>query len=713
MADLTQQYLDILRGYGVDTSTLQYADPAKLKRIVDQTRQASDTGGGAMAVGQQAAQQAAKDVIGGTTPRIGLEDLLKEAHTGPDLPAPGPSIASETVLPMSPAPLQSVEDVEKRMYRPRLQDKVQPATAPELQPGTFDHLPAFEPAEDLVRKAMTGPSITPGPSEASETVLPMSAAPKMANVDEAAPYALSEMDPDKIKARQSQLGETLRPSRTPMQFGGELQGSMPQQSSAMQNALEDPAMSELLKKRYEQPLPAASMAEVDVPEDSEVPREGLLSRLGNAAKANPDIALAGMEGIGSLLANIGAGRAQKAADQTQRQGMARSNLVSALTGGKVRPGVAEEAPQMGLLGRVGQAVGTAGKLGREVSEERFERGFKEEEMGRKYDVKEAEVERRVADDVRKMMLAVGKNKLTDAQAKKHLADITRNMTAEERMLYTTKWNERAAFAGILLKQKAQTLAENQFNHLVDKDNRGLDVKEAYLDLKVKDQKALQGRWEKEFGLDEDALKIENKRADAYVQSQQTAAAKVLLQEKADDRKAAAALRGIIKSELNGDVLKGFMNAERGTYRVYNGLQAAWSNYQKDPTSANMNGIFNMYQQLFDPATVREGDLELQKRGQGVFAEVAAAIQRTGGQGFVLSQGTIDDMKSVADEFYSKMLKQEAENLNGYITEFVEPDDGAALRRYYGKLWNTTIGETTTGEATTGEGAGDSFVKENF
>jgi len=36
MADLKQQYLDILRGYGVDTSTLQYTDAAKLKRIVDQ-----------------------------------------------------------------------------------------------------------------------------------------------------------------------------------------------------------------------------------------------------------------------------------------------------------------------------------------------------------------------------------------------------------------------------------------------------------------------------------------------------------------------------------------------------------------------------------------------------------------------------------------------------------------------------------------------------
>jgi hypothetical protein len=240
----------------------------------------------------------------------------------------------------------------------------------------------------------------------------------------------------------------------------------------------------------------------------------------------------------------------------------------------------------------------------------------------------------------------------------------------------------------------------------------LSVKEAYLELFGKDQDALQKRWEKEFRLDEDALKIEGRRADAYVQAQQTAAAKVLLLEKADDRKAAAALRGLIKSELNGDALKGFMNPERGTFRVYNGLQAAWSNYQKDPTSANMNGIFNMYQQLFDPATVREGDLELQRRGQGVFAEVAATIQRVGGQGFVLSQGTIEDMKSVADEFYAAMLDQEAENLNGYITEFVEPDDGAALRRYYGRLWNTTIGEATTGEATTGE-AGDSFVEANY
>ena len=195
MADLTQQYLDILRGYGVDTSTLQYADPAKLKRIVDQTRQAPDTGGGAMAVGQQAAQQAAKDVIGGTTPRQGLEDLLKEAHTGPSITQAG----SDAALPMSEVPAmsaprelairqdpggpQSQGDINQptslgvktstATLRPDTVTGEVPAPGMELQPGIYDHLPAYEPTEDLITKAMTGPTIK---QAASDTVLPMSEA---------------------------------------------------------------------------------------------------------------------------------------------------------------------------------------------------------------------------------------------------------------------------------------------------------------------------------------------------------------------------------------------------------------------------------------------------------------------------------------------------------------------------------------------------------
>ena len=699
MADLTQQYLDILRGYGVDTSQLQYADPAKLKRIVDQTRQAPDTGGGAMAVGQQAAQQAAKDVIGGTTPRKGLEDLLKEAHTGPDLPAPGPSMASETLLPTDQPPLQSVEDVEKRMYRPR-QSRVQPAPAPEMQPGIYDPLtegPAYEPTEDLVRKAMTGPSITPGPSMASETLLPTSPAPKMANVDEAPPYALSEMDPDKIKARQSALGETLRPSRTPMQITGKVQ--------------ED----------------TAAMPMVDVPEDSEVPKEGLLSRLGNAAKANPDIALAGMEGIGSLLANIGAGRAQKAADQTQREGMARSNLVSALTGGKVRPGVAEEAPQMGLLGRVGQAVGTAGRLGREVSQERFERGFKEEEMGRKYDVKEAELDRKIADDARKLAELARKEKLDEARIENWIAKNTLGMDRNAVARYRAEIYAKLGEGRLELDVAKFEQGQKEFNELLKFRERGMTIDEAMLDLKESEQDHAFEYALKEFGLDERRVAALEKNAATAVNRANAYAEQVAI--------AAMAARGEQKREvrkmvdgLDGKQLNRMMDPKQGTAAIMQGLQAAYKDFEVDPNTANMNAVFQMYQRLFDPATVREGDLAIQKEGQGALLNIMAQVERIQGGGFVLAKETIENMKGVADRYYATALNSANNKLDSYINTMVlGPDDGSrmpedirqaeALRNYYNAVW--TFDPTQT-QVRTGEGAtrnvnqaADDFVNSEF
>ena len=649
MADLTQQYLDILRGYGVDTSTLQYADPAKLKRIVDQTRQAPDTGGGAMAVGQQAAQQAAKDVIGGTTPYKGLEDLLREAHTGPDLPAPGPSIASETVLPMS-------------------------------------------------------------------------AAPKMANVDEAAPYALSEMDPDKIKARQSALGETLRPSRTPMQFGGELQGSMPQQSSAMQNALEDPAMSELLKKRYEQPLPAASMAEVDVPEDSEVPREGLLSRLGNAAKANPDIALAGMEGIGSLLANIGAGRAQKAADQTQRQGMARSNLVSALTGGKVRPGVAEEAPQMGLLGRVGQAVGTAGKLGREVSQERFERGFQEEEMGRKYDVKEAELDRKIASDAGRLREIARKEKLDEARIEKWIAQNTLGMDKNDIARYRAGVYETLGLRAADLAEEKFSQDKFEFDELMSLKGDKLALAQKIQSFDEGDTNRMYALSLDEFALDErrvDALEakgeVDKQRAEAYARSVSIAE----ITAGADRRKALqATIRNLDKAELAE-----MMDPKQGALKVVNGLNSAYKDYQTGANQANMNAVFQMYQRLFDPATVREGDLSIQREGQGMLLSLLATLERNTTGGFVLATSVIDNMEKIAQRYRASMQASAENKLDNYLNEIylgktpTEQDIAEAeqIRNYYNAVWNfdPTKTQVRTGETTTGEDAGDSFVKKAY
>ena len=474
-------------------------------------------------------------------------------------------------------------------------------------------------------------------------------------------------------------------------------------------------------------LSQPEMAEVDVPEDSEVPKEGLLSRLGNAAKANPDIALAGMEGIGSLLANIGAGRAQKAADQTQREGMARSNLVSALTGGKVRPGVAEETPQMGLLGRVGQAVGTAGRLGREVSQERFERGFKEEEMGRKYDVKEAELNRKIADDARKLAELARKEKLDEARIENWIAQNTLGMDRADIARYRAEMYAKLGEGRLELDVAKFEQGQKEFDELLKFRERGMTIDEALLDLKESEQDHAFKYALKEFGLDERRVAALEKNADTAVSRANAYAEQVSI--------AAMAARGEQKREvrkmvdgLDGKQLNRMMDPKQGTAAIMQGLQAAYKDFEVDPNTANMNAVFQMYQRLFDPATVREGDLAIQKEGQGALLNIMAQVERIQGGGFVLAKETIENMKGVADRYYATALNSANNKLDNYIdTMVLGPDDGSrmpedirqaeALRNYYNAVWtfDPTQTQVRTGEEPTRnvDQAADDFVNSEF
>ena len=653
MAQLRQQYLDILQGYGVDPAGLRSATDAQLKRILQQTAQGRDIGG-EMASGAAAGQQAAKDVIGGTTPVQSLESLLAAAHTG----APTASQAAPAAdLPMSQATPTAL-DRDLRIRGDRTSMAVT-GRSQEPTPVSTPLVPGWQPTEELVAEQHTLPA---GKRVAAETAdLPMSEA-TVQSIEQVEPRKEFGPTHSEYAAETERLGQLMKPDRTPMAITGRLQEPTPVSTPLV----DEPA------------LPAA-------------PKQGILSRIGQYAKENPDIALAGMEGVGNLLANIGAARGQRKADEATQQGMARSNLISALTGGRVRPAVAEETPEMGLLGRVGQAVGTAGKLGREVEQERAARGFKEEEMQRKYDIKEAEVERKVADDVRKMMLAVGKNKLTDAQAEKVLADITLDMTAEDRKLYTTKWRERAEFAGLLVKQQAQSLAEQKWADQKVLQEQGQRLDQAYFDLSKEHKQELWQKWADELNIDKDRVKIDEDRAETYANQVKNEGEKIALQRAGEDRKRRREVMNIVKNNLNGDVLKKFMGSERGAFNTYQGLMAAWSDFESKPTSANMNGVFNMYQQLFDPATVREGDLELQRRGQGAFADAFAAGQRLFGEGFVLEQETIEEMKQVADMYYNDALEKERVKLDSYLEKFVAPEDAASIRAYYNTIWGAPQG----------------------
>jgi len=115
------------------------------------------------------------------------------------------------------------------------------------------------------------------------------------------------------------------------------------------------------------------------------PDVSLLSRMGGYAKDNPELIAQIAQLGGGLVANYAQGKAQEKADKTTGQRVARSNLISALSGGKIRPGVAEEvADSGGLLTTIGQVVQGGGKIaenemGRRLAEETRLRGEKMED----------------------------------------------------------------------------------------------------------------------------------------------------------------------------------------------------------------------------------------------------------------------------------------------------------------------------------------------
>jgi len=341
MADLTQQYLDILRGYGVDTSQLQYADPAKLKRIVDQTRQAPDTGGGAMAVGQQAAQQAAKDVIGGTTPRKGLEDLLKEAHTGPSIT----QAASEAVLPMSEVPAMSAPrelSIRQHPGGPQPQGDIERPTSLGVKTSTATLRP------DKVASEVAAPKMDYDRQVLPDKIAGKVAAPKMDYDRQVLPDKIA----GEVPAPEMDYDRDIRPDR--------IAGEVPAPDMTFEdNELEfDPT-----RGRYQE-RPFLMEETVVTPQPEEVEdKPSFLSRLGGFAKDNPELLAQIAQAGGGLMQDIAQGRAQKAADAKTRGAMAQSNLIGALTGGKSRPAVMrEEAEQGGLLARLGQAVEAGGRV---------------------------------------------------------------------------------------------------------------------------------------------------------------------------------------------------------------------------------------------------------------------------------------------------------------------------------------------------------------
>jgi hypothetical protein len=126
--------------------------------------------------------------------------------------------------------------------------------------------------------------------------------------------------------------------------------------------------------------------DLDVMDADMAPPEqrGLLGRLGKMISDNPEVAAQIAQAAGGLMSGIAGGRAQRKAGRETEQRVGRANLISALTGGRVRPQVtAAEADEGGLLSRLGQITTAGGKIATGEMERRRAEDVEERELGLK------------------------------------------------------------------------------------------------------------------------------------------------------------------------------------------------------------------------------------------------------------------------------------------------------------------------------------------
>jgi len=108
----------------------------------------------------------------------------------------------------------------------------------------------------------------------------------------------------------------------------------------------------------------------------------------------------------------------------------------------------------------------------------------------------------------------------------------------------------------------------------------------------------------------------------------------------------------------------------------------FDNFENDMNPANAIAIINTYQRMFDPATVREGDVDLMKKSQGEFRQLAQALARNLGEGGPLRRSTIEEMKKITDDIHKLHSLKANDDVNRYLDVGYDPVTQKTLRTYY-------------------------------
>lgn len=127
---------------------------------------------------------------------------------------------------------------------------------------------------------------------------------------------------------------------------------------------------------------------------------------------------------------------------------------------------------------------------------------------------------------------------------------------------------------------------------------------------------------------------------------------------------------------------GYLDSAQGSKKLYGDMRVLFQQFEEDPNPANINGIIQVYQRMFDPATVREGDVALLREAEGSIKQAVAVAERIIGQGGTISSFTIEQMKKAADDVHALQQKKAQEDVRAYVGRLFNSSEQAVLMDYY-------------------------------
>ena len=679
MAQLRQQYLDILQGYGVDPAGLRSATDAQLKRILQQTAQGRDIGG-EMASGAAAGQQAAKDVIGGTTPVQSLESLLAAAHTG----APTASQAGAAAdLPMSQAtPTALDRDLRIRGDTAGPQPVGAPGR-PSMEP-----IPGWKPTDELVAEQHTLPSARVASAETAD--LPMSEATvQPLPVD-------ARIEQDRLRRQQEQEAARLAKQPKAQIAPGHtitIEEGGPRKKKNMLQSLAGVEVVTPSAADFGTPVEEATDEEKDIvsrqvlAQDVENVRGGgtpmttfqpdafssepvdprvadIWGELTDAEKEQYLLKYGGSEE--EVKRAIEEGVLPSGAQRVQRDAAAKrpSTPVSAQRAGALD--FTEDTPEdvdlmdvdlagmappekRGLLSRLGGMIKNNPEVAAQIAQaagglmSNIASGRAEREAGR-------ETEGRVA---RANLISA----LTGGRARPQVTAAQ----ADEGGLLSRLGQITTAGGRIASGEMERRRAE-------DVEERGIGLKERQVDTMERRLDIMQDKINKDY------------QADLAAANAELAKATGASYERVQD--------GIEKLNKATKIYEGggYLDPTQGHKNLYGQMRVLWSDYDDDATPANVAAIFQVYQRFFDPATVREGDLRILQEAEGTFRQLQAMAERLVGAGGSLSSDTVEEMKRITDKVHGLQVAKAKEDVAAYIDVAIAPQDREAPMQYYDKIF---------------------------